>query len=292
MNKGKKEEIAADIDAATGGDPTRLERFGSKVYSQSDEDGILREIFRRIGTTNQVFVEFGAETGMENNSRLLLETGWSGLWIEGMPEYADAIKTQYSREIVTGHLKFTGSFVTAENINKLITDAGISGEIDFLSVDIDGNDYHVYEAIDVINPRVVCLEHNHTFPPPQDWVMPYNTDYRWDQQGSEYGASLSALTRLAAEKGMTLVGCGLYSANGFYVRNDLIGSSFNGPFEPERFFRPLDYEKVVGYPSRSLDAKERSAKRINDRCRGYGLRAAPLYYCKRLIRKLKSLISR
>ena len=284
MKKLTRDMLSSDIEFATGGDETRLERYGSKVYSQSDEDGILREIFNRIGTTNKVFVEFGAETGMENNSRLLLETGWRGLWIEGVPEYCAAIRAQYNREIVTGRLKFVEGFVNSENINQLISNAGFNGEIDFLSVDIDGNDYHVYEAIEVVKPRVLCLEHNHTFPPPEEWVMPYDTEFRWGQQGSEYGASLSSLTRLAGEKGMTLVGCGLYSANGFYVRNDLLGDHFAGPFDPERFFRPLDYEKVVNYPSRPLDRRERIARRLSY------LTALPAYYFRRFLGKLKSRV--
>jgi hypothetical protein len=71
--------------ARTRGNPRRLEWYGSKTYSQSDEDGIVAEIFRRIGTTNKVFVEFGVEAGYENNTRLLLTRGWSGLWFEGNP---------------------------------------------------------------------------------------------------------------------------------------------------------------------------------------------------------------
>jgi hypothetical protein len=70
----------------THADRQQLEWYGKKIFGQSDEDGIIAQIFRRIGTTNKVFVEFGAETGSENNTRLLLETGWSGLWIEGDPE--------------------------------------------------------------------------------------------------------------------------------------------------------------------------------------------------------------
>jgi hypothetical protein len=141
------DELYSDRIERTLGDRTRLEWFGYKVYSQSDEDGIIAEIFRRIGTTNQVFVEFGAETGNENNSRLLLERGWSGLWIEGYPPYASSINWQFREHIANGQLKFIGEYADRDNINQLISSSGISGEIDFLSVDIDGNDFHVFEAI-------------------------------------------------------------------------------------------------------------------------------------------------
>lgn len=144
--------------------PGCVEQYGYKVFSQSDEDGIIAEIFHRIGTTNRIFVEFGAEIGQENNTRNLLEKGWSGLWIEGNPEYVGAIQSFFFEKISSGQLKFVSDFVSVDNINTLIGNEGISGEIDLLSVDIDGNDYHVYNAINVINPRVVVLEHN-GYPP-------------------------------------------------------------------------------------------------------------------------------
>ncbi|NEQ18183.1 MAG: hypothetical protein F6K44_32715, partial [Moorea sp. SIO3E2] len=112
------------------------------------------------------------------------------------------------------------------------------------------------EAISVIQPRVVCLEHNHSYPPPQEWIMPYDPNFRWDCNSSAYGASLVALEKLARRKGMVLVGCGLYSANGFYVREDLVNDAFSPPFTPERFFNPLDYQKIVSFPPRAAgDAK-------------------------------------
>jgi len=248
------ERVMADRRRVTRGDSKRLEHFGFKIYSQSDEDGIISEIFRRIGTTNRVFVEFGAETGLENNTHLLLEQGWSGLWIEGCPDYAGAVRAQYRDELTRGRLKFIEQYVNRNNINGLIQSAGISGDIDFLSVDIDSNDYHVFEAINVIRPRLVCLEHNHCFPPPEDWVMSYDPAYRWDASSgkADYGASICALHRLAHQKGYELVGCGLYSANGFYVRSDLVRGwfkrRFTGPFGPEQFFNELNYEMIVQFP--------------------------------------------
>src|ERR1035438_815663 len=90
----------------TQGDRRRLEWYGKRVYSQSDEDGIIAEIFRRIGTTNKIFVEFGAEAGTQNNTRLLLDYGWTGLWIEGHPDHAAFLRKWFRNEITTGRLKF------------------------------------------------------------------------------------------------------------------------------------------------------------------------------------------
>lgn len=250
-------QIENDRNICAGDDPRRLEHFGFKVYSQSDEDGIIEEIFQRIGVKSKIFVDFGAERGEENNSRYLLEKGWTGLWIEASPDYAKYLRSFHEEAIREGRLKFIEAAVTAENINQLISSAGITGEIDFLSVDIDGNDYHVYNAISVIQPRVVCLEHNHCYPPPEEWVMPYDPHYRWTAGSRYYGASIASFEKLARSKGMILVGCGLYSPNGFYVRENLVNDSFSGPFNCERFFNPLDYQKIVSFPRKELkQAKE------------------------------------
>jgi hypothetical protein len=240
----------------THGNLQRLEWHGKKIFSQSDEDGIIARIFRRIGTTNKVFVEFGAETGSENNTRLLLEIGWTGLWIEGNPDYALSINYTFRNELTTGELMFINRYVDRDNINDLIGTAGIPKEIDFLSIDIDGNDYHVFEAINVIQPRVLCLEHNHFYPPPLEWVTPYDPNYRWDPKSgrADYGASLAAMARLARRKGYELVGCGLYSANGFYVRSDELKDRFPGPHSPERYFNPLRYDRIVTFPKRAAPA--------------------------------------
>src|SRR5262245_41373742 len=79
----KEEFVARSLRDGRYSDPLRLECFGFKSYSQYDEDGIIEEIFRRIGTTNKRFIEFGVEDGLENNTLKLLLEGWGGLWIEG-----------------------------------------------------------------------------------------------------------------------------------------------------------------------------------------------------------------
>lgn len=254
-SKAKKRSDLINIIKAyraerTKGDFRRLENFGFKVYSQSDEDGIIREIFRRIGTTNRTFVEFGAEIGLETNCRLLLEEGWKGLWIEGMPQYARALTERFKEEIKSGQLRFIEQYVNRDNINDLITSAGLSGEIDFLSIDIDGNDYHVFEAIQVIRPRVVCVEHLGSLAPPIEWIMPYDPSFRWTGK-EQTSASLTSLAKLANRKGYELVGCGLYSPNGFYVRKDLIGDKFSPPFTAERLYNLYNYQKIVSFPAGS-----------------------------------------
>lgn len=236
--------LQAAIEAKT---PGRPEARGYKIYSQSDEDGIIAEIFARIGVTNRIFVEFGAELGLVNNCRLLLQQGWSGLWMEGHPAYADGLRGIYASQIASGQLSFVSAYVNVDTINPIILGAGISGEIDLLSIDIDSNDYHVWNAIDCINPRALVVEHN-GYPPPVDWVMPYTPDFVWDCQTGDIGSSIVANVRLATAKGYTLVAVGICSPNGFYVRNDLLKDRFPGPHDAESNFRLLDYDAIVNFP--------------------------------------------
>ncbi|HML12348.1 MAG TPA: hypothetical protein VK456_03525 [Xanthobacteraceae bacterium] len=218
-------------------EPKRLVRHGYKVYSQNDEDGIIAEIFRRIGTTSRTFVEFGVETGVECNTARLLVEGWRGLWIESNAASAAAIRHDFAPFIAGGKLALQESLVTAENINALIGQAGFSGEIDLLSIDIDGNDYWVWKAIDVVDPRVVAIEYNATLRPPMTLVVPYRADARWDGS-NHYGASLEALVRLAAAKNYRLVGCSIAGVNAFFVRADLAADRFLEPATAQEHYEP------------------------------------------------------
>jgi hypothetical protein len=226
-----------EIDKPRHADPKRLVRYGYKVYSQNDEDGIIAEIFRRIGTTSRTFVEFGVESGVECNSVKLLIEGWRGLWIESNAACAATIRDDFATFIADGKLVLQDSRVTADNINALIGQGGFSGEIDLLSIDIDGNDYWVWKAIDVVNPHVVAIEYNATLRPPMAVVVPYRADAHWD--GSNYyGASLEALVRLAAAKNYRLVGCSIAGVNAFFVRADLTAARFLEPATAQEHYEP------------------------------------------------------
>jgi hypothetical protein len=218
-------------------DPKRLVRYGYKVYSQNDEDGIIAEIFRRIGAPGRTFVEFGVETGVECNTAKLLVEGWRGLWIESNAASAAAIRHEFAPFIANRQLVFQESRVTAENINALIGQGGFSGETDLLSIDIDGNDYWLWKAIDAIDPRVVVIEYNATLRPPMALVVPYRADAQWDGS-NHYGASLEALARLAAAKNYRLVGCSIAGVNAFFVRADLCTDRFLEPATAQEHYEP------------------------------------------------------
>jgi hypothetical protein len=221
-------------------DPRSLLRHGFKVYSQADEDGIVQEIFKRIGMTNRTFVEFGVESGIECSTVKLLIEGWNGLWIEMAADHVQAIKRVFADFIAENRLRLRQSKVTTENINGLIADAGLAGEIDLLSVDVDGNDYWVWQAISQVRPRVVVVEYNATLRPPMSLVVPYDPDWAWDAT-NYYGASLEALTRLGRKKGYRLVGCSFSGVNAFFVRDDLCADKFLEPATAEMHYEPPRY---------------------------------------------------
>jgi len=223
-------------------DEKRLLRFGFKVHSQNDEDGIIQEIFRRIGTVNKTFVEVGVGNGLENNTLHLLLQGWRGLWIEGSPEFVEHINKKFTFALSNGTLKVRHAWVQRDCINQLIAEGwGESGELDLLSLDIDGNDYHVLEAIEPLNARVILVEYNPKFHPPVKWIMEHNPNHSYD--GSDYfGCSLKSYEELLSARGYKLVGCNLLGVNAFFVREDLVKNHFHGDcsaenhYEPERFF--------------------------------------------------------
>jgi len=227
----------AKVDSPRNADPKRLARYGYKVYSQNDEDGIIDEIFRRIEPTARTFVEFGVGPGTECNTVKLLVEGWSGLWIESNPDDVAAIRQNFAPFIDAHKLVLQEGTVTAENINALLDSNGLRGVVDLLSIDIDFNDYWVWRAIETISPRVVVIEYNATLRPPLSLVVPYQPDAKWD--GSNYfGASLEAMVRLGTQKGYRVVGCSLAGGNAFFVRDDLCDDKFYEPATAQAHYEP------------------------------------------------------
>jgi hypothetical protein len=198
-----------------------------KVYSQWGEDGIIQYLLKHVAIENKTFVEFGVENYLEANTRfLLVNNNWAGLIMDGDPQNIDFIK--HDLHVYYAHnLKVESVFITRDNINDIITRNGISGDIGILSVDIDGNDYWVWEAINCVNPRIVICEYNSIFGPSAKLTTPYQPDFfRGTAHFSNvyYGASIAALTYLANKKGYSLVGGNLAGNNVFFVRNDVLGS--------------------------------------------------------------------
>ncbi len=227
-------------------DSQRLNRYEFKVYSQAGQDGIIEEIFRRIGSTGKTFVEFGvgAGGGVENNTTYLLAKGWNGYWIEADAETCNRIRKQTGFLIDTGALKLAHALVTVENITPLFEQSKVPQEFDLLSIDIDSYDYWVWKELSHYHPRVVVIEYNSFLPASVDWVLPYNPDNQWQAMSMEFGASLRSLEKAGRAMGYLLVGCDLTGSDAFFVREDLAGRKFCSPFSAENHYEPMRYHLI------------------------------------------------
>jgi hypothetical protein len=195
-----------------------LESCASSRYSQGGEDGVLQRIFERIGTHNRFFVEFGAWDGLHlsNTANLRLHHGWSGLLMEGS-ERADGVVVQRER-------------VDAENIETLFRKYDVPENFDLLSIDIDGNDYWVWKAIESFSPRVVVVEYNPFFLADEAKSIAYDANHEWKLEHNRYhGASLAAFEKLGREKGYVLAYTEPYCPNAIFVRVSELPSGLRLP---------------------------------------------------------------
>ena len=208
-----------------------------RAFSQFGEDGILQFLTRVVPIPRKIFVEFGVESYREANTRfLLVNDNWSGLVLDGD---AENIKTIREDPIYWYHnLKARAAFVTRDNIDALLSEEGAAGDIGLLSVDIDGVDWWVWEAVESSRPAIVVAEYNHRFGPDASVTVPYRPDFdrrRAHHSLCYFGASLRALERLGRRKGYDLVGCGSAGLNAFFVRRDLRPDSLTARTVEEAF---------------------------------------------------------
>lgn len=208
----------------------RLSDAEFKVFSQWGEDGIIQYLISRIPIPNKIFIEFGVENYRESNTRfLLVNNNWSGLVMDGSAQKVEQIR---SMPLYWRHdLEAKCAFITAENINSLIQESGIQGDIGLLSIDIDGSDYWVWKAIDerTIYPRIVIVEYNSLFGKERAITIPYAADFQRSKahfSNLYYGTSLKAFCQLAEEKGYKFVGSNSAGSNAFFVRADVIGDLY------------------------------------------------------------------
>ncbi|MBR9998748.1 MAG: hypothetical protein KFF73_07245 [Cyclobacteriaceae bacterium] len=220
-------------------DTKRITHFHRSVYTQNGEDGIIDEIFKRIGITNPYFVEFGVH-GIKNNSTFLLLKGWSGLWIGESEAGKKNIYKKFKRSLQDKNLTYHQERITKDNIESIFDLNAVPDKFDFLSIDLDGNDYWIWQAISRYSPRLVSIEYNSTFPPDISCVMSYNAEHNWDQT-SYFGSSLKALEILGRKKGYELIGCDFTGCNAFFIRNDQNLALFESPFTAENHYEPPRY---------------------------------------------------
>ena len=213
-----------------------------KIYSQNGEDGLLHFIFSKIGTTNRCFVEFGISSGIEcNTANLSINHGWNGLLIDGDVNNIKRAKYYYNQlhKIEPEQIKIVSNFITAQNIDKIISENCINGKIDLLSIDIDGNDYWVWKAIKSILPRVVVIEYNASLGSEKSVTVNYDPQFdvqKKHKSGWYHGASLAALTKLGNSNGYMLIGCDSTGTNAFYVLKDIAHDNLNEVSVREAFY--------------------------------------------------------
>lgn len=232
-------------------DPRRLLVHGAQYFSQNYEDGMIAEIFRRIGTTNRNFLEIGVGNGGENNTMALLASGWNGWWIEGDQACCDSITDRFAAyPSPASRLTLRQSLVTPEGISALLEELRLPAEVDLFSLDIDLDTYHIWAALPNFRPRVIVVEYNGAFAPDVSWIHPYQPGKSWDLSQA-FGASLKAFEILGAERGYRLVGCDIIGINAFFVRDDLVGEHFAMPFTSENHYEPPRYSLYYrwGHPS-------------------------------------------
>jgi len=208
----------------------KFDQVGFGVYSQNDEDGILLYIFSLIGTTNKKVVDIGCgEIKGSSTANLIIHHGWTGLLMDADGSLIQTARKFYANCPTTRQFPpvLLQTFVTTENINSLIKDHGFSGDIDLLTIDLDGIDFWIWKAIDCLSPRVVMVEYQDILGPDKSLTIPYRPDFKLSDYPvnklypNYVGASLPAFVKLARQKGYRLTGCNCYGYNAFFIRSGI-----------------------------------------------------------------------
>jgi len=198
-----------------------------KIFSQFGDDGIIQYLTQNIQCEYRTFIEFGVGDYFESNTRFLLQKdNWSGFVMDSSPSNIERIKKapfywKYA-------LNAQAAFITKENIMELLSPYIIDwGGVDLLHIDLDGNDYWVWKAIE-IKPTILILEYNSIFGFDRAITVPYNANF--DRTAAHFsnlywGASLKALYDLSIERGYTLIGCNSAGNNAYFLRKDKMNES-------------------------------------------------------------------
>ena len=204
---------------------------GFRCYSQFEEDGIILYLMAMVGMKSRRVVEICCGVGREcMAANLIINHGFKGFLFDGNPRRGPATRGFFGRqgESLLANPEVPPAGIPRNNINRLLSDAGAAGEVDLLSLDMDGNDYHIWDAIDAINPRVCVFETHDIVPGDRALTIPYADSFdAWGKPGAEAdfrGVSLAAMVKLSTRKGYTMVGSHRHGFNVFFVRNDLMNA--------------------------------------------------------------------
>lgn len=207
-------------------------------YSQNGEDGLILFLLSKIGVAHHYVVEIGTGDARQCNSiNLIRNFGWRGCLIEAS-ESCSAKANDYFRQCrISDRIQLLQVTARPENIRDLFRQAGVSSQVDVLSIDIDSYDYWLWLAIDMISPRLVVIEYNASFGPVRSVTVPYANE--WAPVSIYYhGASVTALARLGRQKAYVLAGCDSKGVNAFFIRADLAAAAGIAPVTPAQAFYP------------------------------------------------------
>jgi len=197
-----------------------INNYEYKKTSQNNEDGIIEFIFDRIGLKKINFVEIGFDF-YQNNSLNFLGKVNKGLFIDGSEDKVIKLKSIITLLYPFNNIGVIKKFIDKENLNSIINDHFHNNEeIDFFSIDVDGNDYYLFENLEV-RPKVICIEYNFWYGPHVKCSVPYDKNFIWETGSTYSGASLNSLCELAKRKGYCLIALESHCVNAFFIRSDL-----------------------------------------------------------------------
>jgi hypothetical protein len=221
-----------------------LSEYEYRVFSQGGEDGVIEKLFEIIEPSSRFAVEFGCSDGVtgSNVRNLIIHYGWSGLLMDGNPEAITKAKKAYADR--------PGAIVAEEwiypgNVELLFEKYGVPEDLDLLVIDIDSNDYYVWRAIRDYRPKVVLIEYNPNFPPPQKVVVNFHPMNYWDAS-DYYGASIQSLYELGKKKDYELVYDTRSGTNLVFVDRKYFGRLNIRDNSPETLYQPPQYGLLRG----------------------------------------------
>jgi hypothetical protein len=243
--------------------PANLAAVEFRIHSQFGDDGIIQWLTARLPELPKLFVEFGVEDYAEANTRfLMVNNGWRGLVMDGSREN---IRRLRNRKWFWRHdLTAISRFLNRDNVDDSINDWAKGRDVGLLHIDVDGNDYWLWDAVHCITPGIVIMEYNAVFGAERPITIPYQADFRRfsaHPSGQYFGASLSALVHLANSKGYAFIGVNSAGNNAYFVRRNLCGehlpaTDVRGAFVTPQFRESRDNGGHLDY----LDFQGRQAR--------------------------------
>ncbi len=219
-------------------------KFGKKCFSQTDEDGITYEIIKRLKLKKGNYAEFGVGNGLENNTLLLSALGWKGFWLGG-----EDLVIKYENN---NRFRYTKDWITRDNILKLSNNSMKILQIkslDVVSLDLDGNDYHLCEKLlkNNFQPKLFIVEYNAKFFPPIEFVMEYNEFHNW-KLDDNYGASIKSFCDLFNKYNYKLICCNSHTgSNAFFIRKEFEELFADVPEDINKIFMEPNYDLACKY---------------------------------------------